>query len=72
MKDKRMLFFENMQALEFSVYYMKYWNMIVEAKYHYYTMIALLMGAYANDEITGHEFLIFDDYLSDVYNELFK
>lgn len=35
-------------------------------------MVATLMSAYANDELTGHEYLIFDDYLSNVYNELFK
>lgn len=72
MKDKRMMFFEKMQALEFSAYYMKHWNMIKEAEQLYYSMVAALMGAYANDEITGHEYLIFDDYLSNVYNELFK
>lgn len=72
MKDKRTLFFENMQALEFSLYYMKHWNMIEEAEHLYYRMVATLMSAYANDELTGHEYLIFDDYLSNVYNELFK
>lgn len=72
MKDKRMMFFENMQALEFSLYYMKHWNMIKEAEQLYYSMVATLMGAYANDEITGHEFLIFDDYLSDVSKDLYK
>lgn len=36
MKDKRMYFFENMQALEFSLYYMKHWNMIEEAEHLYY------------------------------------
>lgn len=72
MKDKRMQFFEYMQALEFSLYYMKHWNMIKEAEQLYYSMVATLMGAYANDEITGHEFLIFDEYLSEVHNELFR
>lgn len=72
MKDKRMMFFENMQALEFSLYYMKHWNMIEEAEHLYYSMVATLMGAFANDEITEHEFLIFDDYLVGVRNDLFR
>lgn len=61
-----------MEVLEFSVYYMKHGNMMKEAEYIYYRMVAMLMGAFANDEITEHEFLIFDDYLSEVHNELFK
>lgn len=61
-----------MQALEFSAYYMKHSNMMKEAEHLYYKMIATLMGALANDEITEHDYLIFVDYLSDVNNELFK
>lgn len=72
MKDKRMFFFENMHALEFTLYYMKHWNMIEEAEHLYYIMVTTLMGAFANDVITKHEYLIFDNYLDDVYNELFK
>lgn len=71
MKDKRMMFFENMQALEFSTYYMKNQNMMKEAEHLYYNMVAMLMGAFANDEITEHEFLIFDDYLGEVHIDLF-
>lgn len=70
MKDKRTLFFDKMQVLEFSVYYLKDWNMKVVEQL-YYNMVAMLMGAFANDEITEHEFLIFDDYLGDVHIELF-
>lgn len=61
-----------MQALEFSVYYMKHWNMMKEAEHLYYSMVSVLMGAFANDEITGHEYLIFDEYLDEIYNDLFK
>lgn len=43
-----------------------------EAEHLYYRMVAMLKGAYANDEITEHEFMIFNDYLSEVYNDLFK
>lgn len=71
MKDKRMMFFENMQALEFSIYYMKNQNMMKEAEHLYNKMVAMLMGAFANDEIIEHEFLIFYDYLGDVHIELF-
>ena len=72
MKDKRIKFFEYMEALEFSVYFMKHWDMKKEAELLYYNMVAELMGAFANDEITSLEFMIFDDYLNDVYNELFN
>ena len=72
MKDKRMMFFDYMEVLEFSAYYMKHRNMMKEAEHLYYRMVATLNGAYANDEITGHEFLIFDDYLSDVSKDLYK
>ena len=56
MKDKRMLFFENMQALEFSLYYMEHWNMIEEAEHLYYSMISTLLRAYSNDVIGLHDF----------------
>lgn len=72
MKDKRMMFFENMQALEFSLYYMNHWNMIEEAEHLYYSMISTLLRAYSNDVIGLHEFLVIDDYLDDVHNDLFK
>ena len=72
MKDKRMMFFDYMEVLEFSAYYMKHRNMMKEAEHLYYRMVAVLKDAYANDEITGHEYLIFDEYLSNVYNELCK
>ena len=61
MQDKRMMFFENMQALEFSTYYMKNQNMMKEAEHLYYNMVAMWMGAFANDEITEHAFLIFNE-----------
>lgn len=72
MKDKRMMFFEKMHIIEFSLYYMMHWNMIKEAEVLYYSMVTTLMGAFANKEITTHEYLIFDDYLDNVYNDLFK
>lgn len=72
MKDKRMMFFENMQALEFSTYYMKNQNMMKEVQHLYYKMVAMLMGAYTNDDITEEEFWIFVDYLADVQNDLFR
>ena len=72
MKDKRMLFFDNMEVLEFCAYYNKHLNMINRSNFFYHSMVDMLMGAYANDEITEHEFMIFNDYLSEVYNDLFK
>lgn len=71
MKDKRTLFFDKMQILEFCVYYMKNLNMVKEAEQLYYSMITVLMEAFANHEITSHEYLIFDDYLYNVHIELF-
>lgn len=72
MEDNRTWFFEIMQALEFSTYYMKNQNMMKEAECLYNKMVAMVVGAFVNHEITEHEFSIFDDYLSNVYNELFK
>lgn len=72
MEEKRKWFFENMQALEFSTYYMKNQNMMKEVQHLYYKMVAMLMGAYTNDDITEEEFWIFVDYLADVQNDLFR